>query len=156
MSTLYKQVIACFDRDPDEAMETYSPDTLFDYLGVDEVFEAIKVGHLDILTCLIEVAEARGGIDEDSCWQLIASGVAQHQAVTVLEKYGCNLPLGPYLRECIPPFKEEFFTILPQYVSPSVIRASREDISEYFDMVQQKELLTEQTKDLGSTSKRKL
>lgn len=156
MSNLYKQVIACFDRDPDEAMETYSPETLFDYLGVDEVFEAIKVGHLDILACLIEVAVARGGTDEECWWQLIASGVAQHQSVTVLKQYGTQLPLGAYLRECIAPFNEEFFTILPQYVAPSVVRAAREDVAEYFDMVQQKERLAAHTKHCGVPLVRKM
>jgi len=151
-----EQVNTCFDRDPEEALKTYSPEMVFDHLFVKGWYDLVRSENMAVLDCLMAVSAARGVPQQHSMWQLIASGVAQHQAVTVLEKYGCNLPLGPYLRECIPPFTEEFFTILPQYVSPSIVRASRPDIAEYFDMVQQKELLTEQTKDLGSTSRRKL
>lgn len=156
MSKLYAQVIACFDRDPYEAMETYPPEILLDYLGVDEVFEVIKMGHLDFLDCLTQVVVDRGGPDENCWWQLIASGVAQHQSVAVLEQYGAQIPLGLYLRDCVAPFQEEFFTVLPQYVSTEVVCAASEEMAAFFQMVQQKHLLLKITEHTGGSLKKKM
>jgi len=151
-----EQLNICFGRNPHEALEVYSSEMVFDHLFVSHWFDLVKNAHVDILDNLIAVGVARGKGSEHSMWQLIASGVAQHQSVEALEKYGHHLPLGPYLRECIAPFNEDFFKILPQYVSVAVVRSARNDVAEYFDMVQQKERLLNITKSSGGSLKKKM
>lgn len=153
---MYEQVNACFVHNPDTIFEHYSADDVYNHLGVDKWIELVHMENLNILEQLVDVGMARNSDQQHSMWGLIASGVAQHQSVDVLQKYGAHIPLEPYLRECLAPFHEEFFRILPQYISPSVVRAARKDIAEYFDMVQQKERLTAHTKQCGVSLVRKI
>lgn len=156
MSDMYEQVNACFARNPDTIFEHYNTDDVYNHLGVDKWIELVRMENLTILEQLVDVGRARNSDQQHSMWGLIASGVAQHQSVDVLQKYGAHIPLGPYLRECIAPFNEEFFKILPQYVAPSVVRAARDDVAEYFDIVQQKARLTAHIKQSGVSLARKM
>ncbi len=151
-----EEVNSCFERNPQEALKVYSPEMVFNHLFVNHWFDLVRDAHFNILDSLVAVGVARGRSSEHSMWQLIASGVAQHQSVEALEKYGHHLPLGPYLRECLAPFNEDFFKVLPQYVSVAVVRAARNDVAEYFEMVQQKDRLLNITKHAGGSLKKKM
>lgn len=153
---LYDAVNACFKKSPHDVFKHYAAEEVFDNLGVDTWFDLIQKENLDILAVLIDVGVSKGVNNTHSMWGLIASGVAQNQCVAILNIYGKKLPLAPYLRECCPPFNEDFFRALSQYVSVDEIHRSRDDIAEFFDMVQQKDLLVLHTQEFGASKKRKL
>lgn len=83
-----EEVNACFERNRQEALKVYSPEIVFNHLFVNHWFDLVRDAHFNILDSLVAVGVARGRSSEHSMWQLIASGVAQHQSVEALEKYG--------------------------------------------------------------------